>query len=148
MNKVTNHALCAKCGYDLFGMDADEDMHLVCPECGSKLVPAHPDTLFTTKKLHMTYLYHMVLPPLMCSALSVMSIMVLNFNFIIIGGYFLIMPVVIFVSLLITSISVYKQLKRYPRPCPRWGAWLWGFIYLLPSVAMYLFVFYLANNIL
>ena len=128
--------VCSICNYDLTGIEPDEDRRLTCPECGTLLRPAPPNSIFTKKAMHRGFRNRLLLPTTLPTVivlpLSTIPGILSDLLIVILSVYlFFGIPVSFFSSLNIT----YTKSKPHPRPVPRWAIPLLTILYTLPGIA-------------
>jgi hypothetical protein len=128
--------VCSICNYDLTGIKPNDDHRLTCPECGTLLKPAPPDSIFTKKAMHRRFrnslLLPTTLPTLIVLPLSTIPGIISEILVGLLSLYlFFGIPVFFFSTLDIA----FQRSKPHPRPVPRWTIPLLTILYTLPGIA-------------
>lgn len=143
MRPIPSNPTCPICNYDLRGIDPSEDHRITCPECGTLLKPASPNTVFTKKKFHLLFLYILVIPTLITSFAGFVGVFLpFEIGMFVLVFHLLLNPLILLTLLIAASIATFTNSKRYPRPYPRWSIPLWGLLYCLPGSAMFIFIIF------
>jgi len=132
----STHPVCSICNYDLTGIEPSQDHRLTCPECGTLLKPAPPNSIFTKKAMHRRFRNHLLLPTtlptLIVLPLSTIPGIISEILVGLLSLYLFFGIPVFFVS---TLDIAYQRSKPHPRPAPRWAIPLLTILYTLPGVA-------------
>tara|TARA_R110002073_G_scaffold118918_1_gene258595 strand:- start:485716 stop:486201 length:486 start_codon:yes stop_codon:yes gene_type:complete len=146
-NAPTN-SVCSICNYDLSGFVADESLHIICPECGSKLKAAPPEVLFTKSKLNKLYLKQLVIPSIIPGVLVLALLPIPTVGIIVFISYVFIAPLtqlILYLNVITTGI---RKSKPHPRPYARRLIPLYAFIACLPFTILYVGLFLIARYLL
>jgi uncharacterized membrane protein YozB (DUF420 family) len=139
---------CPICNYSLEGIEPDEHRRLTCPECGTPLKPASPNTIFTKQKFHLVFLYIFVIPTIITNTTPIVgAFLPMEIGVFVIIFHVMVNPLILISLAIAASISAFVRSKRYPRPYPRWTVLLWVLLYSLPGSAMYFFTLYVFGQV-
>lgn len=142
------NAVCSICGYNIAGVVSHEDQSVTCPECGTLLKPAPPETLFTKAKLNKLYRKQLIYPGVIAGILVLICMPIPAIGMLAFIAYLLIAPItqlVLYINVVSTGI---RKAKPYPRPCPRWLIPLIAALACLPGTAIYIAIIFLADTLL
>lgn len=148
MTHAPPNSVCSICNYDLSGIVADDSLHIICPECGSKLKAAPPEVLFTKAKLNKLYLKQLIIPGVIPGILTLTLMSIFNAGMLIYFLYLVIAPIAQAVLFLNVSFTGYRESKPYPRPYARWLILIYAFIACLPFTILYVGLFLIARYLL
>jgi hypothetical protein len=142
------NAVCSICGYNIAGVVSNDDQQVTCPECGTSLMPAPVEALFTKSKLNKLYFRQLILPSVIAGILVMMIIPIPRLGLLAFISYLLIAPVaqiILYVSVITSGLG---KSRPYPRPCTRWHIPFVAAAACIPGTAIYISTIFLAGTFL